>query len=179
MTKPLNPEKSKKLRPLRVALAVLIAVLLVLILEKLPTSTKNRPENNQATTKETETQTTSKDVEYYHFSGLLDLLEAQTEQRLKDLGVPAEEYQNLGEYLTKEEIFTIETKAALAAYLDGVYVEASEKELSELQTIFNIDDDYDFDLLEETPAEYKSLTDLLADYHKTLNTVEDYDIIEE
>ena len=38
MREKLNPEKSKKLRPLRVILAILIGILIVLVLDRLPTS---------------------------------------------------------------------------------------------------------------------------------------------
>jgi len=175
MTKPLNPEKSKKLRPLRVALAVLIAVLLVLILEKLPTSTKNRPENSTST--QGIAKEASPGAQYYHLTGFLEIIEEQTEARLQSLGVPEEEYQNLAEHFTKDEMYEMEAKVTLAAYLDSTYVEAGKDELAAIRDIFQLGDTYDFTQFatESTPTEYKSLADLLADYRKTLNTTEDYD----
>ena len=178
MKQPLNPEKSKKLRPLRVVLAILIAVLVVLILDRLPTSVKDR-ETNRATNQQTiEKRATPEGAKYYYFTGFLELLEDQTEEKLQKLGVPEEDYQNLAEYLTKDEMFEIETKATLAANLESVYVEVDESDLKDLRQIFDLDDDYDFDQFrqaETAPNEYKILADLLKDYHKTLTTTEDYD----
>lgn len=178
MTKPLNPEKSKQLRPLRIVLAILVAILIILILDRLPTSVKDRPENTQSTTKEV--AQLPEGAKYYYFDGFLEILETQIEEQLKNLGVPQEEYQNLAEYLTKDEMFEIEAKVTLAAYLDSDYVVADALSLNKLQTIFQLGDDYDFEQFEAeiTPTEYKNLADLIDEYHKTLTTVEDYDIQE-
>ena len=181
MTKPLNPEKSKKLRPLRIVLAILVAILIVLILNRLPTSVKDRESGKQDVVDTTKQRETPEDAKYYYFSGFLELLEEQAEAKLKELGVPKEEYNNYAEYFTKDEIFALETKATLAANLEEVYVEADEAGLGKLQTIFQLGDDYDFDQFQQlaaAPAEYKILADLLSDYYKTLNTTEDYDIQE-
>ena len=185
MTKPLNPEKSKKLRPLRIVLAVLTVILVILILDRLPTSVKDRDTSqnqNQSQSQTTTKRETPAGAKYYYLNGFLELLEEQIEDRLKQLGVPKEEYQNFAEYLSKDEIFVIETKATLAANLESVYVEVEAGGLEDLRKIFDLGDDYDFDQFQElaaAPSEYKILADLLADYHKTLNTTEDYDIIEE
>ena len=183
MTKPLNPEKSKKLRPLRIVLAVLTMILVILILDRLPTSVKDRDTSqNQSQSQTTTKRETPAGAKYYYLNGFLELLEEQIEDRLKQLGVPKEEYQNFAEYLSKDEIFVIETKATLAVNLESVYVEVEADGLEDLRKIFDLGDDYDFDQFQElaaAPSEYKILADLLADYHKTLNTTEDYDIIEE
>ena len=178
MTEPLNPKKSKQLRPLRIILAVLMVILVILILDRLPTSVKDRAWNHQATEK----HETPEGAKYYYFNGFLDILENQTEDRLKKLGVPEEEYQKLTEYLSKDEVFVLEAKVLLASELESVYVEADEDGIKDLKKIFNLDEDYSFDRfkqLETAPNDYKILSDLLTDYHQTLNTIEDYDIIEE
>ena len=179
MAKPLNSEKSKKLRPLRIVLAVLTVILVILILDRLPTSVKDRDTSqNQNQSQTTVKRETPEGAKYYYLNGFLELLEEQTEARLKQLGVPKEDYQNFAEYLSKDEIFTIETKATLAANLESVYVEVDDADLADLRQIFQLGDDYDFDQFQElaaAPSEYKILADLLADYHKTLNTTEDYD----
>ena len=174
MNQPLDPEKSRKLRPLRIVLAVLIAVLLVLILERLPTSVKDRTTSSSQTTG-TPAPEGSK---YYYLNGLLDILENQTEDKLRALGVPEEEFSNVGEYLSKDELFIIETKATLASSLEETYVEADEAGIAELRTIFGLKENYSFEKfsqLSTAPAEYKILSDLLTEYHTTLDTVEDYD----
>lgn len=181
MTKPLNPEKAKKLRPLRIVLAALVVILFILILDRLPTSVKDRETNKQDTTSTTEQRETPEGAKYYYLNGFLETLEEQSEAKLRNLGVPKEEYGNYAEYFTKEEIFTIETKATLAANLESVYVEVDEAGLAELRDIFQLGDDYDFDQFHEltaAPSEYKILADLLSEYHKTMNTVEDYDLQE-
>ena len=186
MTKPLNPEKSRKLRPLRIALAVLIAVLVVLVLDRLPTSVEDREtaqtqaqnQNDWSAEQSSASSEAKPGVNYYYFNGFLDILESQTENRLIDLGVPEEDYANAAEYFTKDEIYELEVKTTLAASLEEVYVEATPESLVELKKIFELDDGFTFDKfqkLETAPAEYKVLADLIADYHKTLDTVEDYD----
>ncbi|MBQ1528164.1 hypothetical protein IIZ77_00780 [Candidatus Saccharibacteria bacterium] len=182
MKQPLNPEKSKKLRPLRIALAVLIAVLIVLILDRLPTSVKDRETNqNQTQTQNNwsaEPSSAKTHVYYYYFNGFLELLEDQTEEKLQKLGVPKEEYKNVSEYLTKDELFELETKATLAANLEEVYVETTDDGVKELKKIFGLSDAYSFEKFQKltaAPSEYKVLADLLSEYHKTLNTTEDYD----
>lgn len=182
MKQPLNPEKSKQLRPLRIVLAVLVAVLVVLILDRLPTSVKNRESSqNQVQNqneRSAEPSSAKTGVDYYYFNGFLEILEDQTEEKLANLGVPEEEYKNVTEYLTKDELFKLETKATLAANLEEVYVETTTEEIEELKKIFNLDDTYSFEKFQKlnaAPAEYKVLTDLLNEYRKTLNKTEDYD----
>ena len=186
MTKPLNPEKSKQLRPLRIVLAVLVAVLIVLVLDRLPTSVKNRDstqnqaqnQNYQSAEQSSANSDAKTGVDYYYFNGFLDILESQTEEKLQALGVPEEEYKNAAEYFSKQEIFELETKATLAANLEEVYVETTDDGVAELKKIFNLSDNYSFEKFQKlsaAPAEYKILADLLNDYHKTLDTTEDYD----
>lgn len=177
MATPLNSQKSKRLRPLRIVLAVLIAVLIVLVLDRLSAPAKNRPAQNTATSTATEVATPT-NLSFYYLYGFSEMLDEDLEARLQDLGVPEEEYQNLSEYLSKDEIFVYETKATLAAELEEVYVAASKTDLAELRQIFAFfDEDFATEFTEAAaaPAEYKILADLLAEYHKTLNTVEDYD----
>lgn len=177
MATPLNSQKSKRLRPLRVVLAVLIAVLIVLVLDRLSAPAKNRPAQNTATSTATEVAT-STNLSFYYLYGFSEMLDEDLEARLQDLGVPEEEYQNIGEYLSKDEIFELETKATLATNLEETYVAATKAEIAELKQIFDPSDDYsfaDFSTTETPPTEYKILADFLAEYHKTLNTTEDYD----
>ena len=135
MAKPLNPEKSEQLRPLRIVLAVLVAVLAVLVLDRLPTSVKDR-ENRLAATenqneRSAEQTSANSDAKYYYLNGFLEILEAQTEAKLKALGVPEEEYQNAAEYFSKDEIFELEAKAILAMSLEEVYVETTEEGIAD------------------------------------------------
>ena len=185
MKQPLNPEKSRQFRPLRIVLAVLIATLVVIILDRLPTSVKDRESNqNQAQTQNdwsAEPSSAKTDVDYYYLNGFLDILEDQTEEKLCKLGVPEEEYKNVSEYLTKDELFELETKATLAANLEEIYVETTADGIKELKKIFNLGDTYSFEKFQKlaaAPSEYKVLADLLNDYHKTLHTTEDYDAAE-
>ena len=175
MRKPLNPEKSENLRPLRIVLAVLTVVLLILILDRLPTS-------RTLSTRTVKTES-GEEVEnnFYFMTGYVDAVEAILENRLEILGVPEDDYDKLGEYLGKDEIFELETKLTLASKLEGNYVEAEESELKKLTEIFDISPAYPFAVYraEKIPSEYLSLADLLDEYKKTLNTVEDYDVIEE
>ena len=186
MTKPLNPEKSKQLRPLRIILAILVAVLVVLVLDRLPTSVKDR--DNSANTARNQNDSSAgpssansdakTGVSYYYFNGFLDILESQTEEKLQALGVPEEEYKNAVEYFSKQEVFELETKVTLAANLEEVYVETTEEGIAELRKIFNLGETYSFEKFQKlavAPAEYKILADLIVDYHKTLNTTEDHD----
>ena len=176
MSKPLNPEKSKHLRPLRIILAVLTVVLIILILDKLPTSRANVVKSSGTGVLSAE-ETSEK---FYFMTGFLDHLESSLERRLEELGVPEEEYENIAEYLSKDEIFEIETKVTLASELEGNYVEATEDDLDSLRKIFGLSETYPFEIYrtETTPEEYKNLSDLIKEYHKTLITVEDYDVIE-
>ena len=174
-------DKSKSLRPLRITLAVLTVILVILILDKLPTR-KTYTVRKKTTTEDTsQLSEADSDHNYYYVSDLLDTLESDLENRLKSLGVPESEYQNLSEYLSKDEIFEIETKVTLASSLEENVVYATPEEIAELRTIFRLDKDYPFTEVEnsEAPTEYKNLAELLEKYHKTLTTTEDYDIIEE
>ena len=185
MTKPLNPEKSRKLRPLRIILAALVVVLVILILDRLPTSVKTRQTTQNQAPNSSDLSawqnSANTDTKFYYLNGFLELLETQLEAKLQSLGVPKEEYQNLSEYLSKDELFELETKVTLAASLEEVYVTVDASGLDELRQIFNLGHDYSFDGFQQlaaAPAEYKVLADLVNDYHHTLETVEDYDAAE-
>ena len=174
-------EKSKSLRPLRVALAVLAVIVVVLILDRVPI---HRTYSSTEKTSPAETlktvETSGSEEGFYYFSGLLELLEDSLEKRLSDLGVPEEEYKNIGDYLSKDEIFEIETKATLAAELEEVWARATSEDLVSLRNIFGLEESYTFSELAEdsTPSEYKNLADLIENYRSTLTNTEDYDIIE-
>ena len=181
MREKLNPEKSRKLRPLRVVLAVLIAILIVLVLDRLPTSIKDRPVSQDSSEQSNSGAPAPEGSSYYYFYDLLDLLEEQTEDRLRALGVPEEEYQNIAEYLSKDEMLELEAKATLAANLESTYALANEADIAKLQDLLNLSTDYIAEKYERpsaTPAEYKNLSDLLTEYDKTINTTEDYDVAE-
>ena len=174
MREKLNPEKSKKLRPLRIILAILIAVLIILVLDRLPTSVKDRPTNSSTTSG----QPAPEGSNYYYFYGFLDILEEQLEDRLRRLGVPEEEYKNLTEYLSKEEILELEAKITLASAIENVYTLSDGINIDKLRSIFNLPDEYSFEKYMRpyaTPNEYINLNELLEKYNKTINTVEDYD----
>lgn len=175
MRKQLNPEKSRKLRPLRVVLAILIAILIVLVLDRLPTSVKDRPTSDGNTSSG---QPAPEGSSYYYFYGFLDILEEQTGDRLKELGVSEEDYQNISEHMSKEEINELEAKIMLASKIDNIYVLSDDDSLAVLRQIFKLSDEYSFEKYIRpyaTPNEYKDLADLLAEYHQDINTVEDYD----
>ena len=174
MREQLNPEKSRKLRPLRVALAILIAILIVLVLDRLPTSVKNRPTNDGAT----DGQPAPEGSSYYYFHGFLDILEDQTEDRLKELGVPEDDYENLAEYMSKDEIIGLEAKVILASKIESVYTLSDDDNIDKFRQIFGFPEGYSFEKYLRpyaTPSEYKDLADLLNEYYSSLNTVEDYD----
>ena len=178
VSKPLNEEKSRRLRPLRIVLAVLIAVLIVLILEKLPTSVKDRPEKIADTSTSAPRREAPENAKYYYLNGFLEKLEETMEARARELGVPEEEFKNISEYLSKEEITVLEAKATLAANLESVYVEVDDEGLEKLKVIFGLGDDYDFGMYQDLsaqPFEYNILSELLEDYNKAVNKVEDYD----
>jgi len=158
-------------KPLKILLAVFAIVLFVLVLESLPTTIVK--------TTKTRTQETSS-LDFYYFTGLTDLLEDDLELRLQELGVPEEDYGNLSEYFSADELYAIELKSALAEDLDETWVLADASELAELQTIFALDADSlaAFDHTSAPPAEYTSLADLLETYHYALTHVEDYDLVE-
>ena len=115
------------------------------------------------------------DKMYYYFDGFSDLVELELEAKLSRLGVPGEDFDNPGEYLSKDELYLLDKKSELAAKLDENVLEATAKDLEKLTEIFDFED---FEPLDSAPDEYESLKDLLDEYQKSLNTVEDYDIIE-
>ena len=193
MPKPLD-EKAKKLRPLRIVLAVLAVVLVIIVLEKLPTrrvvskietveATEGSEKTSVSENSKTSNNSETSDGSFYYISGLLEVVESQLESRLKSLGVPEEEYKNVSEYLSKDEIFEIETKVTLAASLEEVWVKSSPEELKTPKTIFNLDEDYNFEenrgdsASSPAPSEYKNLSELLSEYENTLTKTEDYDIM--
>ena len=173
----LNAAKSKKLRPVRNLLALLAAALGVLALlyfakpaPRSASSPKTAAENSEVS-----------ETLYFSPSGFLDLVEEGLEARLAVLGVPEEDFKNPAEYLTKDELFLFDTKVELASALDSSDVLATPEDLAKLKTVFDLDDDFlpeHLAPLETAPEEYLNLSDLLDTYFSTLNTVEDYDIIE-
>ena len=185
MSTPLNAEKSKQLRPLRIVLAVLVVVLFAIILNRLPTSkttaTRTKTELEQsAEPSSDENDLLTEEKSFYYLNGFLEILEAELEEKLVALGVPEEDFENVSEYFTKDELLELETKVTLASSLETDYVLATSSELSRLKTIFHLNSDYSFSSkkISTTPSDYKNLSDLLSDYDRTLNTVEDYDVVE-
>lgn len=174
-------EKTNSFRPLKVIIAIIVVVVAVIILDRLPTKrtyTKPTPVSMESELKTEESDGSRKG--YYYLSGLLERFEESLEARLNALGVPEEEYENIGDYLSKDEIFEAEAKATLAAELEEVWVYASPEDLYSLKDIFNLEDSYTFSRLDSKtpPTEYKILKDLLGKYNTNLTNVEDYDIIE-
>jgi len=175
MGKSVSKEKSKSLRPLRIALAVLVVILFIMILDRLPTSRRTKTTSSSGTGDTSEIS----NQDFYYFTGFLEQMEEDLEKRLSDLGVPEEEYGNAGEYLSKDEIFELETRVTLVSNFQSNYVYATESDLARLREIFNLGEAYSFEefrVTDVTPTEYKNLADLIAEYDKTLNTVEDYDL---
>ena len=179
-------DKARRLRPLRIVLAVLLVVLFVLILDRLPTSrkvtsTSANSENRSADETSEKIDEKSGEKTYYYLTGFLNILEENLESRLRSLGVPEEDFENVGEYLSKDEVFEYETKTTLALELESTWVETAPADLSSLESLFGLSADFSFDdftSATSAPSEYKILSDLLEEYEKTLTTVEDYDIIE-
>ncbi|MBR3204497.1 hypothetical protein IKF81_02325 [Candidatus Saccharibacteria bacterium] len=179
-------KEAKKLRQTKVILAFLAIILAIILINLIPTE---KPKASEAqTTSENPTKIAdsgeiseeNQDYSFYYLSGLLEELEEKIESRLKSLGVPEEEYKNVSEYLSKDELFELETKITLAAELEEVWVKASPDELNSLKTALGLEENYDFseNSSKNPPSEYKNLSDLLSNYEKTLTTIEDYDIIE-
>ena len=175
-------EKGKKLRPLRILLAGLIVILFVMILNRLPkakTTVKTVSKPAQETSLASlESNSDSKDLEggvFIYATGLLDFLESALERRLDSLGVPEEEYKNVGEYLSKQELFELEQKVSLASNLDESWIYAEPSELKSLERIFSESFISSLSATLEAPNEYKPLADHLKEYETALTTVEDYD----
>ena len=160
-------------KPLKIFLAIAGIALAVLILNSLPTTIVK--------TTKTPVETVS-GADFYFLEGFSDLLEDDFETMLEDRGVPAEDYaENLGEYFTKDELYELEAKATLAEVFEETWLLATPQDLEALRQIFQLDADYDFDAYDHTqvrPAEYVNLADLLTEYYHTINTVEDYDVVE-
>ena len=168
MTEKMNPEKSRKLRPLRITLAVLVVILFILILDRLPTSVNSRP---SAVETEVETNVPLEEAKYFHFTGFVDIIEDKLQARMQELGVPEEEYSKVSEYLSKDEIYEIECKVDLAKKLSESYVEVDDESIAELKKIFGLSKNYSlerFPRLREAPVEYKSLGELVSDYYTAL-----------
>ncbi len=183
--------KAKRVRLARVIIAVLTVILFILILDMLPTSPKPKSDQSDIDRLNSASSAFSEDAKadnsqdetasYYYLSGFLDILEDNLQARLETLGVPEEEFENLGEYLSKDELYEIETKSTLAEALDASWVEATPKSLARLKSIFELPANRGFESYEHSatpPAEYLRLDDLLDTYDRTLSTVEDYDIAE-
>ena len=116
---------------------------------------------------------------FYYFYGTLDELENQMEDRMEQLGVPEEEYQNAAEYLSKDELIILSAKVTLAANLDDSYILSRSEEIDALQDILELPGSNPYGKFERpfaTPTEYKELSSLLKDYYHSLNTIEDYDV---
>ncbi|MBR3131217.1 hypothetical protein IKG31_01450 [Candidatus Saccharibacteria bacterium] len=178
MREKLNPEKSKRLRPLRILLAILIAILIVLILDRLPTSVKDRPSQSHGEQASISGQPAPEGFSYYYFSGILDILEDQIGAKLDELGVSEDDYGKVEEYFTEKEILELEARITLAGNLESIYVLSNEDDVNKLRKIFDFPEDESFDKYirpSATPSEYKDLSDLLEDYFKAISTVEDYD----
>ena len=99
-------------------------------------------------------------------------------ERREDKGLVYSQMRKQVVDVVEDKILELEAEATLAANLEEVYVETTDEEIEELKKIFHLGDDYSFEKFQKlgaAPAEYKVLADLIANYHKTLDTVEDYD----
>ncbi|MBR5389142.1 hypothetical protein IK146_01105 [Candidatus Saccharibacteria bacterium] len=179
MREKLNPEKSENLRPLRIILAILVVILAILILDRLPTSVKNRSINKDSDGQSTMSGDPAPEGStYFYFYGVLDELEAQTETKLKKLGVPEEEFENVAEYLSQDELVVLSAKANLVANLEKSYILSDEGDIETLMEILEYDNRKSFDKFERpyaTPTEYKKLSELLSTYYHSISVIEDYD----
>ncbi len=165
--------KSEKLRPLRIALAILVVILFVIILDRLPTSRSSRA---NSTTSENAGEPVPEGKEYLFMSGFLDILEDMVINRLKELGIPEEEYEHVVEYLSDNELHEIEAKIKLATKLENVYVETAEDDKKTIKKIFDLDSDYSFEKFQKSdtiPDEYVIFTDLLKEYQENLSSKDD------
>lgn len=173
VTEKINPEKSKQLRPLRITLAVLVVILVILILESLPTSVSDRPSSVET---EVDVQVPLSEARYFLFNTFIDRVEDQAELKMQEMGVPKEEYENIGEYFTKDELLKMECQLTLAARLTENYVEVDDASVSELKKIYDLPQSYSlerFARLKDAPDEYKVLSDLVSEYHYCLEPDED------
>ena len=180
MASPINSEKAQKLRPLRIFLAILAVILFVLVLDRLPT-TRRTVASSATTLAESQPSKAPDGKSYYYFSGFLDILEAQLEDRLASLGVAEEDYEHIGDFLSPDEIYALELKVTLASELESTWVEASADELKTLREIFALGPNFSFDDFSartDSPLEYKALADLLKTYYHSKNTIEDHDLVE-
>ncbi|MBQ6130560.1 hypothetical protein IJI72_02655 [Candidatus Saccharibacteria bacterium] len=174
----------KKLRPLRIFLALLVVVLFLLVLDYAPRVKTSIHQVAPASEPPASSESANLPVEtsFLYLPGFSDLLETDLETRLVALGVPEEEFDRPEEYLDKDELFVLETRATLASELDANWVLATPAELETLRDIFSLDASFSFAQFSTSsvpPEEYRPLADLLAEYHQTLTTVEDYDLTEE
>ena len=166
-------KKSEKLRPLRIVLAVLVVILFIVVLDRLPTSRSSRA--NSATS-EHAGEPVPEGKEYLFMSGFLDVLEDVVINRLKELGVPEEEYKNVVEYLSDSELHEIEAKIKLATKLENVYVEITEDDKETIKKIFDLNSDYPFEKFQKSdtiPTEYVIFIDLLKEYQENLSNKDD------
>lgn len=169
-----SQKKNLRLRPLKISLVLLVIVFVAIILNRVPTTRSFLDTKTMEDLSETEN--------FYYFSGLVDVLEEKLDDELSERGVPDSDYEHLSEYFSEDELYLIETRVALAMELDENWVLVDSGEVEELKNALGLEKD--FELFEYTkedsaPTEYKNLADLLSQFYQTLNTVEDYDIVEE
>ena len=171
MTKEEKLEKAKKLRPLKIILTILVIILFVLILDRLPTSRNQIDQFSAGNNKIQRTQAEGK--EYYHLTGFLYTIEDNIELKLREMGVPTEEFKNASEYFSKVEIAEIEAKITLASQLEESIVEVDEEDKKTIREIFGLNPNYSFEKFqkyETPPSEYKILTDLINDYKNAIKS---------
>lgn len=177
-----NPGKNQKLRPVRVLVVGLIMFLAILFLYDLPDSDITEKTDLAVNNDSSESSTVAEEAVFLHLAGLLDILEERMETRLLSLGVPKEELSHPEEYLDKNELYALETKATLASKLEENLVLATQVDLEKIRDIFSLDADFSFAqlrTLNDPPVEYKNLADLIAEYDRSLAITEDYDLKEE
>lgn len=187
--------KSRQLRPVKIALAVLTVALFILIFNALPVKEKSaNPTEQQGSSRilsadEIREKSASPEAVFYVKStDLLSLVEAELEARLLSLGVPEDEFENASAYLSPDELYMFETKTDLASALEATYTSASFADLERLLALFSLtldstistgsSDSAPYLTISETlPAdtECEPLSTFLDNYDTTLNTVEDYD----
>jgi len=165
--------KSRKLRPVKVFIAILAVVLFVIVLDRLPTS---RSARNDKIVQGNAGEPVPEGKEYYYLQGFLDILENEIIDRLKELGVPEEDYENVVEYLSKDELAMFEAKIKLASSLEGTYVEVEETDKRTLEKVLKLDSDYSFERFQKSeviPSEYVILKDLLKEYEDSISKIDE------
>ena len=143
-----NLEKAHQLRFAKIILALAVVALLIIGLDRLPTT-----RSTSSTEASLATQTDAYGLRQQYnlaeapadlatfcvLSGAIIKLEQKLNQRLQELAIPESEYEHAELYLSKDELARFESEANLATKLESVMLLAYPAELSQLQELFDFD----------------------------------------